>query len=185
MSNHYQGPVSVKRKKQFAHYLNDDEEMVTFTTVSSHYLVHKFVFHFLAASLITFPVFFLVQRVLSFDLNFGLGGALVLALVYACQRYYFTKEGIQYILTNKRLIVQTGYFQVTLCSASYNKVTHIEVRQGVMDRLFYKYGKIIVGTAGSDQKSIVLDYIGQPVAFKNIMEGLIASERQEYGHSSV
>ena len=54
-----------------------------------------------------------------------------------------------------------------------------------MDRLFYKYGKIIVGTAGSDQKSIVLDYIGQPVAFKNIMEGLIASERQEYGHSSV
>ncbi|RJP46001.1 MAG: PH domain-containing protein [Armatimonadetes bacterium] len=176
----YSQPATEKQKKKFNHYLNDDEEMIIFTTVSPAYLLHKFMLHFLLASLITIPIFFFVYIFFRHQLIGVLGIAILLSLVYAAVRYYLTKEGIQYILTNKRLIVQVGYFQVTLYSANYNKIAHIEVVQNFLERLFYKHGKIIVQTAGTDKKPITLDYIEYPLVFKNIMERLIHQERRLY-----
>lgn len=178
-------PIPQNRQRQFAHYLNDDEEMLFFTTVSSQYLLHKFFIYFLSVSLFTLPGGYLVSYLFGFDLNLSILSGLIVALLYACQRYYFTKEGIQYILTTKRLIVQIGFFKVTLFSANYNKITHIEVDQGLMDRMFYKHGRILVMTAGFDKKPITLNYIGNPIEFKNSMEQLISQERQKYGHTSI
>lgn len=182
---HYSELTANKHKKKFGHYLNDDEEMLICTTVSGVYLKQKFIIHFFVASLITFPLFYLVHRFFNFELLYAAGGALLLALLYAAQRYYFTKEGIQYILTDKRLVVQRGYFQVTLYSANYSKITHIVVDQNVLDRLFYKHGKLIVNTSGMQSNPITLNYLESPIEFKNILERLISQERQRYGHSSI
>ncbi|MDP2685416.1 MAG: PH domain-containing protein, partial [bacterium] len=170
-----------KHKKKFGHYLTDGEEMVIFTTVSKAYLITKFILHFFVASLITMPLFYLVHRFFNYGFLGTTGTALLLALVYAALRYYFTKEGIQYILTNRRVIVQIGYFKVTLYSASYNKITHIEVDQSIPERLFYKHGRLIINTSGMDNKPITLNYLSSPIEFKNIMERLIAQERHKYG----
>lgn len=172
--------VTEKQKRKFGHYVSDDEEMIVCTTVSGAYLRHKFFLHFLLASIITLPISLLVQKIFDYGLEYTMGTALILALLYAVQRYYFTREGIQYILTNKKLAVQIGYFQISLNSASYNKVTHLEVEQNFMERLFLNYGKITVHTAGSageTAKEIVLEHVASPVEFKNIMERLIHSDR--------
>lgn len=186
MSKSYRFELATdKQKKKFGHYLNDDEEMLIFTTVSSVYLIQKFIFHFSIVFLIAAPIAYLIHRFLNVELLVAIGIALLPALIYAAQRYYFTKEGIQYILTSRRLIVQIGYFQVTLTAANYNKITHTEVEQSLLDRLFHKYGRLIVRTAGLDNKPIALDYLAYPIEFKNILESLIYKERQRYGHSGI
>lgn len=185
MSHYKAGAVHEKNKRKFGHYLNPDEEMVIFTGVSQVYLLNKFITHFLIVSFITIPLAFAVQW------YFGLPGvqvygvALGIALIYALQRYYFTKEGIQYLLTSKRLIVQKGFFKVNLSSANFHKVSHTEVEQGILDRLFMKHGKLLVKTTGIDHRLIVLENLHHPIHFKNIMDELIAAEKQSYGHPSL
>lgn len=174
-----------KHKKKFGHYLTGGEEMLIFTTVSSAYLINRFIIHFFIASAIAVPIFYLIHKLFNYEPLPVIGAALFLALVYAVQRYYFTKEGIQYILTNKRVIVQIGYFRVTLYSANYSKITYIEVEQNVMDRLFYKHGRLVIRTAGLDNQPIILKYLASPIEFKNILERLIHRERQKYGHSGI
>jgi len=176
--------ASEKKKKQFGNYLNDDEEMIIFTGVSMIYLQQKFIMHWMIALMVLIPVCLGIFWFFQLNLLHALIIGVVLSLLYATQRFYFTKEGIQYILTNKRLIVQIGYFEVTLFSVNYDKISHIEVIQGFIDRLFYKYGTVLVRTAGMDKKSVKLDYVDEPFAFKNVLERLIHQERKSYGSGS-
>jgi len=176
--------INPKKQQQIAHYLTGDEQMLFFATVSPFFLLNNFIKHLVISSLLV--------------MGAGLGSWLFLptqfwpviawgtcgAFGYALMRYYFTKEGIQYILTNKRLIVQKGYFHVSMSSTNYSKITHIEVHQGWIDRVFFHYGEVIVKTA-AEQRMIILEVVHQPVAFKNLLEKLISQEKESFGRTSI
>lgn len=182
MSGFYNpGTVHHRHKKNFGHYLNPDEEMVLYTGVSNVYLLNNFIIHFLKVSLVSLPVGWGLSWYFGWSTTYTLGTALGLALIYALQRYYFTKEGIQYILTNKRLIVQKGFFKVNLSSANFHKVSHTEVEQGILDRMLLKHGRLLVKTTGIDHKLITLENLHHPIHFKNIMDRLIAAEKELFG----
>lgn len=182
MSGFYKARVVHPRhKRNFSHYLNPDEEMVVFTGVSSVYLLNKFVIHFLMVSSFTLPIALGLSWYFGWPYIQTAGVAFAAASIYAIQRYYFTKEGIQYILTNKRLIVQKGFFKVSLSSANYDKISHTEVEQGILDRIVLKHGRLLIKTTGLDHRLIILENLHHPIHFKNIMDQLIAAEKEFFG----
>lgn len=168
---------SEKDQRSFSNYLSEDEEMVILTGLSKMYVQQQFIIHFsiaLTASIIPALVgwFFLKPPVLWLVLS-----VLLISLIYAFFRSYTLKKGIQYILTTKRVIVQRGYFNINLYSVPYNKITHIESRQDLIDRLLYRHGEIIVRIAGTENKELVLKHIDNPIDFKNILENLIRRDK--------
>ncbi len=175
---------SEKQKKQYSHLLSDDEEMVFFGTVSKHHLLQNASFHFIFSFFIAIAVFYLINIIFGFSLNYFIFG-FITALLYGLFKYHMTKEGNRYILTNRRVVIKKGYFKVDLLSTNYSKITHIEVDQGVLDRLLYHHGKVIVNTSGVDAQALTIKNIENPIEFKNILERLITRERQKYGRSSV
>lgn len=77
-----------------------------------------------------------------------------------------------------------GLISVRLVSALYDKITHIEVEQSVMDRLIMKHGNIVVNTAGGNNDEIKILSIDEPIQFKNLLERLINRERERFGGQS-
>lgn len=168
---------SEKDQRSFSNYLSEDEEMVILTGISKMYVQQQFIIHFsvaLAVSIVPALVgwFFLKPSVLWLVLSI-----LLISLIYAFFRSYTLKKGIQYILTTKRVIVQRGYFNINLYSVPYNKITHIESFQNIVDRTFYKHGKVIIRIAGSENKDLTMSYIESPFEFKNILENLIRRDK--------
>lgn len=174
----YGKPASDKDKKKFAHYLAEDEEMLLLTGVSFNYLFQKFTFYLSIAILGSLIAAVVIIYLLKTDPTLTLVTTTILSILFASAKVYFLKEGIQYILTTKRLIVQIGYFSVTLYSTPYNKITFVEVDQSFMERLFLKYGRMIVHTAGANSKNITLDFLAYPFEFKNTLERLIHEEKR-------
>lgn len=68
-----------------------------------------------------------------------------------------------------------------MTSALYDKITHIEVEQGFLDRLIMKHGTVIVNTAGMNKAEIKIEYVDAPIEFKNLLERLINRERESFG----
>lgn len=166
-------PVTPERAKEFSHYLAVGEQMLYFTGLANTYLVRKFCFRFLFPGvplIIAVTVGgYLAKYPLIYALLAGYGVAALVALIMN----YFDAKGTQYILTNRRLIMQLGYFNVSLTSAAYDKITQVDVKQSFIEMSIYKFGKVVIRTAGSRGKSIVLKNIAHPIQFKNHLERLI------------
>lgn len=181
MRLHFTKSPSNKHKRRFGHYLNEDEEMVFFTGVSGIFLLNQFITNFLKAIAVTLLIAFVANFFIKAGINELVIFSLIASLIYSSFRYYTTKEGIQYILTNRRIVVQKGFFRVTLHSANYQKISHIEIHQNFFDRFFMHHGKLIVHTAGHDKKSVTLDNLHKPLNFKNFLDKLIHEEKQVFG----
>ena len=111
-------------------------------------------------------------------------GGLILASSWALFLSLWHYHANRYILTTRRVIIKKGLISVKLTSALYDKITHIEVDQGIMDRLIMKHGTIIVNTAGGNNDEIKISYIDEPIKFKNLLERLINRERERFGGQS-
>lgn len=181
--SHYAHSVKEKHQKKFGHYLNEDEKMVVLTGVSHHYLLHEFVHHFAVSFFFLFCIAVIINLIFQVGFVYALLGATVAATIYSTIKVYIINESIQYILTNQRLIIHKGFFNIMLHSANFNKVTYIEVHQNLIERLFLKHGEILVRTAGLETKSLHIKHIEAPIEFKKIMERLIDREKQSYGSS--
>ena len=105
----------------------------------------------------------------------------MLSILFSLIKTWVTYQANRYLLTTRRVIVKRGFFTVKLASALYDKITHIEVDQSFVDRMFLHHGTILVHTAGSNSDEIVLQYVESPIEFKNILERLINREREQYG----
>lgn len=184
MNSYRLNSVSSNRQQQYAHYFTDGEQMLLCTTVSSYYLLNNFIKHLIYSGFLAGVVAALLLWVYKLPAWQLVTAVVLVALLYALQRWYFTKEGIQYILTDKRLIVQKGYFHISLQSANYHKITHIEVHQGWLDRLFFNHGRIVIKTA-AEQRQIVLEEVHNPLEFKNLLEKLMLEEKTKYGPTSI
>lgn len=178
--SHYTDPPSEKQIKKNEQYISDDEEIVILTGLSEHYIKHKAVILFSIWLLIFYIGGFVANFFLKQNIFLILATAILLATFLTAIQVYILAESVRYILTNKKLVVKKGYFQINIYSAAYDKITHIEVDQGIVDRIFFHYGHIMVHTAGQSSKEIELSHIDAPIEFKNVLERLIHHERKNY-----
>lgn len=178
---HYKESPSPGQKKAFAPYLSEDEELVLVTGLSKAFIRSKFIIYLL------FPgvIFFGFGLGLAWLLGFSKGAAIALAsatlFLFAFLKTLHVYHANRYLLTTRRVIIKQGLFSVKLTAALYDKITHLEVVQNVVDRLLLHHGSIIVNTAGLNKGEIVLRYVDYPMEVKNLLERLINKEREQFG----
>lgn len=171
-------------KKAFDKFLSEDEELVLATGFGKNYMRHKFVYLLLWPGGIGIALGIALAYFMEFNLGIGMLGGLVLASIWALLLSIWHYHAHRYILTTRRVIIKKGLISVKLISALYDKITHIEVDQGILDRLIMKHGTIIVNTAGGNKDEIKILYIDEPIKFKNLLERLINRERERFGGQS-
>lgn len=173
-----------KEKKAFASFLSEDEELVLATGFGKNYMRHKYAYYFLWPGGIGIALGLGLAYLFQFNLGIGLLGGMVLASLWALLLSIWHYHANRYLLTTRRVIIKKGLISVKLISALYDKITHIEVAQGVLDRLIMKHGDIIVNTAGGNNDEIKIRKIDEPIKFKNLLERLINRERERFGGQS-
>lgn len=178
---HYRESPSQKQKDTFRKYLSEDEELVLVTGLSQAYIRSQFI------------IFLLFPGMLFLGLGLGLGWllgigrvwALVLGLagmlMSAIIRILHVYHANRYLLTTRRVVIKKGLFSVRLTAALFDKITHLEVDQSMMDRLLLHHGTIIVNTAGLNKGEISLKSVDYPLELKNLLERLINREREQFG----
>lgn len=178
---HYKESPTPAQASSFAHYLAEDEELILVTGLGKAYIRSKFIMYLFLPGLI----FGIGGALLGWFLHFNQTNALILGLsltvVVAILKTMHIYHANRYLLTTRRVIVKKGLFAVKLYAALYDKITHLEVDQGFIDRLFLHHGTIIVNTAGLNKGEIVLQFVDYPMELKNLMERLINREREQFG----
>ncbi|MBI2020395.1 PH domain-containing protein [Candidatus Daviesbacteria bacterium] len=179
---HYREAPTEKQRKAFAKYLSEDEELVLVTSFSRAYIRSKFVMYLLFPGMLFFGIGLGIGWLLGLEESARMWAfflAIFLMILAAILRTMHIYHANRYLLTTRRVIFKRGLFSVKLMSALYDKVTHLEVDQTFIDRLFFHHGNIMIHTAGGG--SIVLKYIDYPIEIKNLLERLINREREQVG----
>lgn len=178
---HYRESPTQKQKNTFKKYLSEDEELVLVTGLSRAYIRSKFIIYLLLPGM----AFLGLGLGLGWILGLGKVWALVLGLILmflsALLETMHVFHANRYLLTTRRVIVKKGLFSVKLTAALFDKITHLEVDQSIVDRLFLHHGTIIVNTAGLNKGEISLRFVDSPMELKNLLERLINREREQFG----
>lgn len=177
----YKDSASLEDKKAFERFLAEDEELVLATGFGENYLRHRFAFYTLLPGIVLILAGPAAAYFWQFNLGYGLLIGLVAAMVLALLKTIWTYHAHRYLLTSRRVIIKEGFFAVKLTSALFDKITHIEVDQSLIDRLIMHHGSIIINTAGMNKGEIRLNYVDSPIEFKNLLERLINREREQFG----
>ncbi|MEK7617224.1 MAG: PH domain-containing protein [Patescibacteria group bacterium] len=178
---HYRESPSLKDKKAFAKYLSEDEDLVLITGLSKAYIRSKFILYIFFPGLLFFGLGLGLGWIFGFEKTVALGVAITLMFLAALLRTMHIYHANRYLLTTKRVVIKRGLFSVKLTAALYDKITHLEVDQSVIDRFLLHHGSIIVNTAGLNQGGIILRFIDYPLEIKNLLERLINREREQVG----
>lgn len=178
---HYKDTPSEKQKKAFTKYLSEDEELVVATGFSKAYIRSKFVIYLIFPGLLFAGVGLGLGWFLGLDKIWAAILSVTMMTAAAFLKTMHTYHGNRYLLTTRRVIIKKGIFGVKLTATLYDKITHLELDQTLMDRLLLHHGSIIINTAGVTRGEIVLKYIDYPLELKNLLERLINREREQFG----
>ncbi len=178
---HYRDSPSPQQKKSFSPYLSEDEELILVTGLSKAYLRQKFIIYLLFPGMILGGFGMGIGLLLGVDKIVALIVGLIIMIFTTTLKTIHTFHSNRYLMTTRRVIVKKGLFSVKLTAAMYDKITHLEVDQGFMDRLLLHHGTIIVNTAGLNKGEIILKYVDYPMELKNLLERLINREREQFG----
>ncbi len=155
--------------------------MVLITGFSGAYIRSKFLMYILFPGMLFLGLGLGLGWLLGMDKIWALGIGLIGMLLVAIIRILHVYHANRYLLTTRRVIIKKGVFGVKLTAALFDKITHLEVDQGIMDRLLLHHGTIIVNTAGLNKGEIVLKFVDYPLELKNLLERLINREREQFG----
>lgn len=172
---------SHKDKKAFGAYLSEDEELVLATGFGANYLRHQFAYFMMIPGGIAWLIGAGLAYFYQFNLGYGLLAGLIISMIYAYIKVVWLYHANRFLLTTRRVIIKQGVIAVKLKSALYDKITHIEVDQSLLDRLIMKHGNVLIHTAGGNNDEIKVLYIDEPIEFKNLLERLINRERERFG----
>lgn len=178
---HYKESVSEEDKKAFAKYLAEDEVLILATGFSQVYLRSRFIITLLWPGIIFIALGLGVAYWFKVEASLGLLAGLFLAGLISFAKTVHLHHANRYLLTTRRVIIKRGVFAVVLASALYDKITHIEVEQSFVDKIFIHQGIVVVNTAGTNKGEITLNHVGYPIEFKNLLERLINREREQFG----
>lgn len=176
----YKDSPSENERRAFAKYLSEDEELILATGYGKIYMRQKFIIYIMIPGAIFILIGLGIAYYYKFSLGYGLGLGFLASIIFAWIKSLHTYNAHRYLLTTRRIIVKAGFFTVKLQSALYDKITHIEVDQGIYDRLIMHHGRVIIHTAGMNKNEITLDYVDSPIEFKNLLERLINREREQF-----
>lgn len=178
---HYRESPTEKQKKAFAKYLSEDEELVLVTSFSKAYIRSNFILFLFFPGLIFALAGVGITWLLGLSKTWAISLAVSLMVLSALLRTLHVYHANRYLLTTRRVIIKKGLFAVKLTAALYDKITHLEVVQGLIDRFLLHHGTIIVNTAGLNKGEIVLKFVDYPLEIKNLLERLINREREQFG----
>ena len=176
---HYRESPTPKQKKAFAPYLSEDEDLVLAIGLSKAYIRSKFILYLLFPGLLFFGLGLGLGWVFGWAKNWTFGLSVAAMLLSAMLKTAHIYHANRYLLTTKRVVIKKGLFSVKLTAALFDKITHLEVDQGIIDRFLLHHGSIKINTAGQGQ--ITLNYIDYPMEIKNLLERLINREREQLG----
>lgn len=177
---HYRESPTLKQKAGFSKYLSEDEELVLVTGFSKAYIRNQFIIYLILPGVIF--------GVIGFAIGFFLGlskiwvailSILPMFLAAAIKTLHLYHSN-RYLLTTRRVMVKKGLFSVKLSAVLYDKITHLEVDQTLVDRILH-HGHIVINTAGQNKNEIILRYVDYPLEIKNLLERLINREREQFG----
>lgn len=178
-----EGPAQ-REKDSFAKYLSEDEELILATGYSNYFLRQKFAIYFMIFGAIFILAGLGIAYQFEYQLVYGLTLGFIGALFFSYLKTVHVYHSHRYLLTTRRVMIKEGFFNVKLTSALYDKITHIEVDQGFVERIIMHHGTVIINTAGMNKVEIRLDFVDSPIEFKNLLERLINREREQYGRGT-
>lgn len=181
---HYRESPTLADRKAFAKYLSEDEDLVLVTSLSKAYIRSKFILYLIFPGLLFLALGLGLGWILGLSKLWTLLVATALMIFAALLRTLHVYHANRYLLTTKRVIIKRGLFSVKLTAALFDKITHLEVDQSVIDRFLLHHGSIIINTAGLNQGGIILRYVDYPLEVKNLLERLINREREQLGMRS-
>lgn len=178
---HYQDAPKESDVKAFSKYLSEDEELVLVTGLSGAYMRQEFIIYLLLPGVIFALGAVALGWFLSLSKMWTAILALTLMFISGFIKTLHLYHSHRYLLTTRRAMIKQGLLSVKLTTALYDKITHIEVDQSLVDRLLLHHGTVIVNTAGMNKNEFILKYIDYPIEFKNLLERLINKEREQMG----
>ncbi len=178
---HYRESPTAKQKATFAKYLSEDEELILVTGLSKAYIRSKFILYLLFPGLLFLALGFGLGWLLGISKLWTAVFATTLMILAAVFRTMHIYHANRYLLTTKRVIIKRGLFSVKLTAALFDKITHLEVIQSLVDRFFFHHGTVLVNTAGLNKGEIIMRFIDYPMEIKNLLERLINREREQLG----
>lgn len=178
---HYRQSPNEKQQKSFRKFLSEDEELMLVTGFSKAYTRSKFLIYVLFPGMLFLAVSLGLGWVFNLDKIWALVTGIFLMFLSALIRIMHVYHANRYLLTTRRVIIKRGLFSVKLTAALFDKITHLEVDQSIVDRLLLHHGTIIVNTAGLNKGEITLKFVDYPMELKNLLERLINREREQFG----
>lgn len=178
---HYQQSPTQKQKDAFKKYLSEDEELILVTGLSKAYTRSKFIMYWLFPGMLFLALSLGFGWVFNLDKIWTLAAGIFLMFLSALIRIMHVYHANRYLLTTRRVMVKKGLFSVKLTTALFDKITHLEVDQSIVDRLLLHHGTIIINTAGLNKVEITLRFVDYPMELKNLLERLINREREQFG----
>lgn len=178
---YYEENATDEEKKRYDKYTADDEELVLVTGLAKLYLRHQLLYFILFPGIIAVAAGFGIAYFTGNNPGVGMLLGLVVAMIFGWWRMMVLDWSTKYLLTTRRVVVKKGLMSVRIATALYDKITHIEVEQGFVDRVFLNHGTVVINTAGSNKDELILNYIEAPIQFKNLLERLINREREHFG----
>ncbi len=192
--------------KHFKNLLGKNEKIIYKFTLSKRYLFIKMKITVLTSFLIILVLAALSFYMISFDnekvsfdpqsgLNLDQASSeinnsviyawLILAAIYFLiilpiawfYHYYYARISNQYVLTNQRVLVKRGWFNIKTVSIHYNRMTDASVGQDILDRIL-SIGTLSISTAGSEGYKIILSHIDKPNKIKQSIYNLREDYRQ-------
>ena len=140
-----------KEQKNFARYLSPDEDIILVTTISPKYFRSMFLSFLLLTPLLI-----------------GIPGLL---------RILRKRATLRYIFTTRRVMIKEGFLSVTVTTAPFDKISHISVKQSLVERLAFNDGHIVIHTAGPTGVEMIIEHVEKPFELKNTLDSLIDRER--------
>ena len=136
--------------------LNPDEKIEYEFSIGDAY-VKKSLIYGIILSLLLLPLY-------------GLG-----VLVFFWVLFYFgfyIKRANAYAFTNKRVVVHKGWLSTHTISVDYDKITDVSVKEPFLDRIMFKTGSLVINTAGTHLKEVILNHIESPYETKKKLDQL-------------
>lgn len=117
------------------------------------------------------PVALLVSAIVLFPVVSGLGWFFFLCAVASGLASYLTYASSEFGLTNRRVIVKSGWLRRQSGEILLSKVESIQANQGIIGRMLGYGSLVIVGTGGTRES---LTGIEEPLEFRRRIQSQIA-----------
>jgi len=84
---------------------------------------------------------------------------------------YYLRISNEFVFTNRRILIKTGWISTRVISISYNRITDVSITQSLVDRLL-SIGTLAISTAGSEGYRASLSHITKPHDKKKLLHEL-------------